>query len=256
VWQRTIERLVWRSGVWVLIVGWAFVIVATAVFVGAIVQGILGFGAVIVSFPVLVLVEPELLPQSMLIVATFSTVLIAVSNRGHAKWSEVRWFVAGRPIGLAGAVGLLAALDHDVIALAGGTVVLAAIVLSLWAPEVARTPRTLFVAGSVSSLFGAAVSIGGPPMGLLYQRSDGPALRATVSTLALTGAPIAIVVLAATGNVESIDIRTGLALVPFGLAGAATARLIIPYFDHRLRPIILSVCAVAAIGAMAKVLFI
>jgi uncharacterized protein len=237
----------------VLIAGWAFVAVAAAVCLGAVLQGVLGFGMVIVAFPVLVTVEPELLPQSMLVVSVFTTMLIAWQSRGETNWFEVGWFTAGRPLGLVGAVAILAVLDRSTLTLAGGTVVLAAIGLSVWAPEVRRTPKALFWGGSVSSLFGTAIAIGGPPMGLLYQRSDGATLRSTVSVLSLTSAPIGIAILLITGNFEVVDLRTGLALAPFGLIGAACSRFVIPYFDLRLRPIILGVCAVAALGAMARV---
>lgn len=239
-----------------LIVGWAFVAVAIAVMVGSVLQGVIGFGAVILSFPVLVLVEPELLPQSLLIVGVFNTTFIAWRNRGHAEWGEAKWFVAGRPFGLAGAVAILAVADKTTITLAGGSVVLAAVVVSLWAPDVDRTPRTLLAGGFVSSLFGASISIGGPPMGLLYQRSDGDSLRGTVSALSLTGAPVGFLVLVSTGNMEAADVRTGMALVPFALLGAYSSRFVIPWFDQRLRAVILVVCAVAAAGAMARVLIV
>ncbi len=218
-------------------------------------QGVLGFGMVIVAFPVLVTVEPELLPQSVLVVGVFTTMLIAWHSRGDTNWTEVGWFTAGRPLGLVGAIGILSVLDRATLTLAGGTVVLAAIGLSLWAPEVKRSPKALFWGGSVSSLFGTAIAIGGPPMGLLYQRSDGTTLRATVSVLSLTGAPIGLSMLLVTGNFEPADLLTGLALTPFGLLGASCSRFVIPYFDLRLRPIILGVCALAALGAMARVAF-
>ncbi len=90
-------------------------------------------------------------------------------------------------------------------------------------------------------------------MGLLYQRVDGDAMRGTISVLSLTGVPVGFAVLVATGNMTGDDVRTGLALVPFALVGASCARFVIPWFDQRLRKVVLLVCALAAVGAMARV---
>ncbi len=223
-------------------------------FVGAMMQGVIGFGMVIVSFPVIVSIEPELLPQSALIGGIPMVGYMVVRHWGLARWNEVGWFTAGRPFGFIGAVALLAVLDTRSLTLAAGTVVLIGIVVSVWAPQLPRRPDTLVGAGFVSSLFGTSVAIGGPPLGLLYQREAGPQLRSTVSAIVLFGNPISIAVLAASGNIDMVDIRTGAALAPFILAGNVSARWVIPHFDQRLRVWILAVCALAAVGAMARAL--
>ena len=236
------------------VVGWAFIAVAAAMFLGAMLQGVIGFGMVILSFPVVVSIEPELLPQSALIGGIPMVGYMVWKHWGMAQWDEVGWFTAGRPFGFAGAVGLLALLDTRSLTLAAGCVVLVGIALSLWAPQVPRRPSTLAGAGFVSALFGTSVAIGGPPLGLLYQREAGPQLRSTVSAIVLLGNPISLVVLAASGNVSTTDLLTGAALAPFILAGNVSAKYVIPYFDQRLRVVILVVCALAAIGAMSRVL--
>lgn len=234
------------------VVGFAFVAIAAALFVGASLQGIIGFGMVILAFPVIGLVEPAILPESTLIASLPMIANMAWRNRGGAIWSEVGWFTLGRPVGLIGALGLLALLDRRALTLAGGGTVLAAIALSLWAPRVPRRPSTLMGAGTLSALFGTAIAIGGPPIGLLYQHEEGTQLRSTVSAIMIFGSPLSLAVLALGGRIDSVDIRTGLALMPFVLVGNLSAAKVIPYFDQRLRPLILSVCAIAAIGAMVR----
>ncbi len=236
------------------VVGLAFIAVGMALFIGAVLQGLIGFGMVILSFPVLVLVEPALLPQSILVAALPMVLFMVWRNWGAVAWAEVGWFTLGRPFGLLGALALLAAVSSDAIALAGGCSVLGAIGLSVWAPHAERTPATLSVAGFVSALLGTAVAIGGPPIGLLYQHEEGRRLRSTVSILMLMGAPLSLIILSLNGQVSATDLRTGLALMPFALAGNVAARPLIPHFDDRLRPLILGACAIAAFGAMAKVL--
>lgn len=221
-------------------------------FVGAMLQGVIGFGMVILSFPIIVSVEPELLPQSALIGGLPMVGYMVWRHWGSARWDEVGWFTAGRPFGFAGAVALLAFLDTRSLTLAAGTVVLVGIALSLWAPEVPRRPSTLAGAGFVSALFGTSVAIGGPPLGLLYQREAGPQLRSTVSAIMLFGNPLSLVVLAVSGNISATDVRTGVALAPFILTGNISAKFVIPFFDQRLRLVILAICALAALGAIAR----
>lgn len=235
------------------VTGWEFVAIAVVVFAGALLQGIIGFGMVIAAFPTIVLVEPELLPQTMLVVSTPMVLRMVWRYRGDVRWREVGWFLAGRPVGLVAAAFVVGWASTRTLTLAAGGSVLVAIALSLFAPPVPRTRLNLAIGGSLSSLFGTAVAIGGPPVGLLYQRDKGDELRATVSAIMLLGAPLGLTVLALGGQFDLTDLRTGAALSPFALAGVSLAPRVAPRFDERLRPLILGVCAVAALGAMARV---
>ena len=233
--------------------GLEFVIIAVALFTGATLQGTLGFGMTMLAFPALVLIEPALLPQTTLIVSLPLVFYLAYRNWGDADLREVAILTSGRVPGLILAVVIIERVSQTALALSAGFVVLLGVGLSLWAPAVKRTTPTLLAAGTVSALFGTTVSIGGPPLGLLYQHEAGPRLRSTISLLMVFGAPVSFLFLALSGNVSGVDLRTGLALMPFGLAGSYSSRWVIPLFDQRLRPIVLSVCALAAVLAMARV---
>jgi uncharacterized membrane protein YfcA len=234
------------------VVGVEFVIVAIALFAGAVVQGSLGFGMVLVMFPVLVITEPELLPQTTLIVALPMMVGLAWRHRGGAVWREVGLVTLGRLPGIAVAITILTIASPRAIGLMAGATVLGAVALSFWAPAVPRTTPNLLMAGAVSAVFGTSVSIGGPPLALLFQHEKGPQLRSTMTSIMLFGAPMSLLFLTISGKVDNTDVRTGLALAPFSIAGSYSSRWAIPYVDDRLRPIILSVCAFGAIVAMAR----
>lgn len=237
------------------VVGLEFVIIATALFLGAIVQGSLGFGMVLMAFPALVLVDPELLPQTTLLVSLPMVLYMAWLHRGRADWREVVILTSGRLPGFVLAILILGAISARSIALIAGSVVLLAVALSFRAPEVPRNTFTLAFAGTVSAVFGTTVSIGGPPIALLYQHAEGPRLRSTMSLLLLFGGPLSLVALAFSGNISATDLRTGLALMPFSLFGSYSAKWVIPWFDQRLRPIVLTVCAVGAAVAMIRLGF-
>ncbi len=235
------------------VTGTAFAIVALALFLGAVMQGVIGFGMIALAFPVLVLVNDDLIPQSVLIAGVPIMVIMARRNWNGVVWREVGWVGVGRLPGMVFAVYLLSIVSSPTLALAGGTSVLVAIGLGLWAPPVARTRTNLAAVGMVSGLFGTAIGVGGPPLGLLYQHETGPRLRSTVSVLMLLGSPISLTLLGLDGQVSSTDIRTGLALCPFSVAGIMFAPKVIPWFDERLRIVVLVACAISAIAAMAKI---
>lgn len=234
------------------VVGLEFVVVAIALCVGAMVQGSLGFGMVLVSFPVLVITEPELLPQTTMIVALPMILSLAWRHRGGAEWREVGLITLGRLPGIGLAIVILSIASARTIGLMAGVTVLAAVAVSFWAPAVPRTTPNMLLAGVVSALFGTAVSIGGPPLALLFQHEDGPRLRSTMTSVMLFGGPVSLVFLAASGNVDSTDVRTGLALAPFSVIGSYSSRWVIPYVDEKLRPIVLSICALGALIAIVR----
>lgn len=236
------------------VVGWEFVAVALALFVGAILQGVIGFGMIVLAYPVLILIEPELIPQTTLVSAVPAVAVMAWRCRGHVAWHEIGWFSLGRVPGYVGAIVMLSVLSRSVLTVAGGISVLAAVGLSLWAPEVTRSNKTLVAGGAAAAMFGTAIGIGGPPIGLLYQNESGDRLRSTISLQMLFGAPVSILVLLLAGKMQMQDVRTGVAFLPVTVGGNYAARWVIPYFDDRLRPLILSICGLAAVLAIAKVL--
>lgn len=234
------------------VVGIEFAIVAFALCLGAMVQGSLGFGMVLVSFPVLVITEPELLPQTTLIVALPMVLSLAWRHRGGAVWRDVGLVTLGRIPGIGFAIVILSVASARAIGLMAGVTVLAAVAVSFWAPAVPKTRPNLVLAGVISALFGTSVSIGGPPLALLFQHEAGPRLRSTMTSIMLLGGPLSLAILALTGNVDGTDLRTGLALAPFSVIGSYSSRWVIPYVDERLRPIILSICAFGAVVAIVR----
>lgn len=234
------------------VTGVEFVVVALALFVGAMVQGSLGFGMVLVAFPVLVITNPELLPQSTMLAALPMILRLAWHHRGGTIWRDVGLVNVGRLPGIGVAILILSIASARTIGLLAGATVLAAVAVSFWAPAVPKTTPTLLSAGFVSALFGTSVSIGGPPLALLFQHEEGPQLRSTMTAIMLFGAPLSLTMLAITGQVSGTDLRTGVALAPCSLLGSYSARWVIPHVDERLRPIILSICAFGAVVAMTR----
>lgn len=222
---------------------------------GSVVQGLVGFGLNLLAAPLLALLEPSLVPVPLLLVASLTAVLAVAREHRHTEWRGVAWVMAGRVPGTA--VGLLAvlALSARWFGVLVGLSVLACVALSLvsWRPS--PTPLALLVAGVVSGATATSATIGGPPLALVYQNSEGPRIRATLGACFLLGSALAIAALAGAGRVGMEELRAAVVLVPFLLVGFALSGPARRWLDVRwLRPAVLGVSAGGAVLLIAQAL--
>lgn len=235
------------------VTGWELVAVLVVIVAGACLQGSIGFGMAVLSLPFFIFIEPDLLPQSMLVTSLPFVVLMAIRNWGEFQWREVIVLSLARIPGAVAGVVAVRMLSQDAIAVAAASAVIAAVALSAWAPAVERTLPVLTAAGFTSGLFGTAAAIGGPPMALVFQRETGPRIRSTMSIMATVSIAIALTSLSLGGQIQREDFVTGMVMAPASIVGLGLSRFVIPYSDRRLRTLVLLVCAVAAAAAIAKV---
>jgi uncharacterized membrane protein YfcA len=208
-----------------------------AALLGAIVQGSVGLGVGLVATPIVTMLFPSLMPGAILVVALALPVATIAQEAGHAELRGLGWAFGGRLVGTPFGVWLVAAAPRRVLGIVIGVVVLAALAVTTWSREVPRTRRTLALAGVVSGTTGTASGIGGPPIALLYQRENGPRVRAT---------------LAVAGRLPARQVTAGLELLPFVLAGFFAAGPLRRYLDAgRLRLALLIV-----VGASATMLIV
>ena len=161
-------------------------VVALAILLASCLQASIGFGIGMLAAPVVALVDPGLIPGTLIMVATLVTLMVVVREREDIDLHGTGWALVGRVPGtIAGAV-LLAMLPHRALAILLAGVVLVGVVLTStgWIPAPRR--RNVVLAGATSGLFGTATSIGGPPMALVWQRNSGARLRGTMSGLSRT----------------------------------------------------------------------
>ncbi len=237
------------------VTGWELLLVASVIAAGACLQGSIGFGMGVVSLPFMVMIEPALVPQTVLLGAMPLVVLMAIRSRTTVVAADVALIVLGRIPGSIVAVVVLGVLSQSTLAVAASCVVLAAVVVSLRVVSIVRTSQSLVAAGFLAGLFGTSTGIGGPPIALLYQNETGDEVRSTLGTVNLISITMSLVFLIVGGAFDLTDTRTGLALMPASICGFALSKYVIPYADRRLRVLVLAVCSVAALAAVAKVLF-
>ena len=220
---------------------------------GALVQGVIGYGLNLLAGPLMALLDPAMVPVPLLLVACGNAVLSASRERGHIEWRNVWWALGGRIPGNVLGVLAVALLPTRGFNLAVGLSVLACVALSLmtWTPKLNRP--SLVVAGTASGAFGTTSAIGGPPIALLYQNSEGPTVRSTLGVYFLLSSVSSLVTLLVVGEVHVVHLWEALLLVPFMATGFLLSGPLRKHVDGpRLRVGILAIAAIAAVLLVGK----
>lgn len=201
-----------------------FALAAVIVAVGYLIFAITGFGAALLTVPVLSHFLPLtfVLPLAVLLDVGASLV-VGVRFRRDADRGELKWLVPFSLIGAVLGVTLLVRLPRDAAIVALGSFALAYGIYNLWQPAVQRrvsrawAPLSGFSGGAMGTLFG----IGAPPYAIYLSRriDDKAAMRATLSTMVLASTGIRLGVFAFAGLVLADRLLAFAALFPFVLIG-------------------------------------
>lgn len=230
-------------------------VAGAAVLVGAAVQGSVGLGLGLLAAPVFALLDPSLVPGTILLVTSALPILTSLRELDGVDWRGLGCALTGRVPGTAVGVYVVAAHPPAVTAVVVAVVVLGAVALSVltWTPR--PTPRALLVAGAVSGVGGTATSIGGPPVALLYQRASGATLRSTMGLYFLVGNTVSVSALALAGEVGLDDVGRAAVLLPFVLAGFVLSGPLRRHVDGpRLRVAVLALSTAGAVALLARTL--
>lgn len=219
---------------------------------GALVQGCIGFGLGLFAVPFLVLIQPAFVPGPIVFSSGLLTIMMLMRERHGIHRADLGWSLGGRVVGTGIAMAVLVLIPGERMKLLFGLLILLATGLTASGFHVRSTPRTLTAAGLLSGFMATTVSIGGPPMALLYSRSAGPNLRATLSAFFVVGTVLSLVGLHFVGRFGLRELLLGLGLLPGIGIGFAISTRAVRYVDGKaLRPTILTVCAIT--GALVVV---
>ena len=187
--------------------------------VGAAVQGAVGLGLGLVASPVLALLDPTLVPGTILLTTSVLPMLTSLRELDGADWRGLSFALPARVVGTGAGAWVVVTQPARTTAVVVAVVVLGAVVLSVTRWDARPTPRALVAAGLVSGVAGTATSVGGPPVALLYQQAEGKVLRSTMGVYFLVGNLVSVGVLALAGEIGSREVLRALTLVPFVVAG-------------------------------------
>jgi uncharacterized protein len=230
-------------------------IACAVVTIGAAVQGSIGFGLAVVSAPVLLLIDPVFVPGPLLLAAMLLVMLIAHRDRAETVVRDVPLGILGRLLGTIPAAYALAVLPHEAYDLLFASMVLLAVVLSLFGWHIRPTPANVVAAATLSGFAGTVSSLGGAPMALVYQAESGPRIRGTLSAIFTAGTIISLTGLWWVGYFGVVELCVGLALMPGIVVGFLLSRYTARMVDAaRTRPIILAVSALSAVAILSRAL--
>ena len=233
-----------------------YLVIAVAVVLAAALQASIGFGMGMLAAPVVALVDPGLIPGTLILLAVVVTLLVVLTERQHIDLGGTGWALAGRVPGTVAGALVVAALPERELALMLAAVVLIGVVLTSvgWAPS--PVPSNLMVAGATSGLMGTATSIGGPPMALVWQGKQGAGYRGTISGFFLIGSLMSVLALAVTGSITHATLVAVLLLLPAPVVGFGLSRALNKVLDRgRLRAAAIGVSCFGAVLLVGQQLF-
>ena len=215
----------------------------------------MGFGIGLVAGPLLVLIDPELIPGPMLCSAVLLTVMITVRDRATADERGVRWLIVGRVPGMVLGVLVVTWLSTTGLSIVFAFAILAIVAVSVAGVSLPQTTPALLGAGTLSGLMGTTLGVGGPALALAYQRSHGDEIRGTLAPIQTFGAATSLAALAVVGEFGLTDLTRGLLLAPGVVVGFAVSGWIAPRMRHSvIRPAVLAFAAVSAVAILVRAL--
>ena len=129
-----------------------------------------------------------------------------------------------------------------------GIVLLASVAASASHWELTPTRPVVVGAGVASGFMATTVAVGGPAIALVYQRSTGPVLRATLARYFVIGTAFSLLALTVGDQFDGDSLRKGLVLVPGTVAGFAVSHRLAAVLDRGwTRTVVLSLTVFSAI---------
>ena len=219
-------------------------------------QGAVGFGMGILGSPILILIDPRLVPGPVLASTMVFTLMVTLRERRGIDLGGLRWAMIGRIAGTFPAAAVLAVLPESQLSRVFGLAVILAVAISVSGVHIQPRPLTLLAGGVLSGLLGTVAAIGGPPIALLYQNASGARFRGTLSSLFLVGTIISIAALVPAGRFGGEELRLSLFLLPGALFGFLVSRRLASRLDRgHTRPAVLSMAAVAGVIVVVRSFF-
>ena len=228
---------------------------SAAVALGAIAQGSVGFGVGVLGAPLLLLIDPRMVPGPLILTAFFLIVGLTWREWRGIRFRDLVWSLPGRVLGTVVAVLFIRAIPAERFGAVIGVLVVIAVGLSAFGIELRLTPRSFLGAGALSGFFGTVTAVGGPPIALLYQREQGPVVRGTLSAFFVVGTVISLVGLVFAGKFGATELRLTPVLLPGALVGYALSGRAARILDRGwMRPAILIISLLAGAGVVVKYL--
>lgn len=232
---------------------WQFAVAILIVLGATAVQAATGIGFALIAIPLLALVDLAFVPGPSVFVALFLSLFMTSAGRGVIVRTELVPVGIGVVLGSAAGALLLAFMSLDNMAPVFGTVILAAVAISLAGLHLTFTTPNLVGVGGVAGFMGVLSGIHGPPLALLYQRSEPEKARAMIASIFFVAHVATLAALASAGYFGLRELLLGIALLPGFLIGYFLARRFLVLKNPKaFRSGVLLVAAASAIALIVR----
>lgn len=206
-------------------------IAAVFVFIGALVQGSVGFGVGMVAAPFLMWAVPDTMPATLVILGGAMTLLTLTSHWRDVDVRALAWAITGRVPGLALGAWLVVTVPTSTLGVVVGIAVIIAAILQWKRWTIPNTAPNLVVAGLVSGTTGTATGIGGPPVAMVLADQPGAIVRGTLAAYFMLGSALSLTALGMVGHLTPTHAgQAAVLLIPLVLGGLLAGRMT-PYLD-------------------------
>ena len=224
---------------------------AAVLMLGAFVQRATGFGLAVVGAPLLLMLEPRLVPVTLVL---FGLTVSLMMVRHY--WHEVRLDAIGMALvvrlpGNALGVWLLLVAPMVILEKLIAVIVLFTVLVTVCRFQLPVNRITLFGAGVLSGIFGTVAAIGGPPIVLLMHGLPVDRMRGNLAAFFILTSTLTLITLALANQIQLWHFQMALTFLPAVLIGNALAGALAHRLDRRLlQRASLTLCTLAAIGLL------
>lgn len=227
-------------------------LVALVTWVGATVQGTTGIGFSLLAGPGLIAVDPAFAPGPMVVAGTAISARHVLRERDHLDRGAARRILTGAPLGIAGSLALVTAIDVVALRVVIGVMVIAACVVLLAGFRPPRTPGSEFLGGAATAFSSLTAALPGPPLAITLHDAPPAPARATIGVVSGSINVAVIVSLVAIGRFGAAEMARAAILLPIVGAGLATAAALRPRVDGpRFVPVVLVLAATGGASLVA-----
>lgn len=220
---------------------------------GAVLQGSIGFGLALVAAPVLVFLDPRLVPGPLILAGLPFMILLAWRERGAVNPSSLGVPLVGQFGGILLALAFLSSIDGRVLSIAVALVVLFGVILSISGLHPKANRRNLLLGGILAGFMGTTSSMPGPALALIHQHVSPARMRGALAPFFVLGGLVSLVGLVWTGQMERDGMVMGLGLVLPALLGLGISSWTAPHVKQSVvRPAVLLFASLAASGLLYR----
>lgn len=216
-------------------------------------QGLVGFGMGVIASPLLLIVEPRLMPGGVIFIGVVLALITTIQYRTSLSLAMLKSAFVGRILGTFLAAYILMIISQAHLAIILGLSVLFVVMLTLTKWQLMPTQINLFFGGMLSGIMGTATGIGGPPLAILLQNEDPDVLKANLAAFFTITGLVSLAALYFAGRFDLADVQVSLTMLP--------APIVATYFAYKwhskvkpqyIRYAVLVLCSISAIISLSE----